>query len=321
MTPVRKYKRQYNYKSRPHEINETKDGVPVATFQLHHVQQLLLLLKHHLFQHNFVPAGEIMQTLVHASDIVPDTCRNFGLAILQQGTSTYTECLQYYKQQLSKKNSKHREEILLEMTFYMIQSGHLQDAQETIRSYLQVDPFKSNSLLQGYAGLYCYTLWKEKCEHAAVVTTSQNVNQPAVDLYAREALSHWRTLVGKPGCWDVFVVRHAEIHVHFDEVDEALDVLRQYQQNNPTSINAYRYLIEHNEVHQKDPTLAEQLLRELTNIDPSCPEVLQLAEILLQKDLPNYSEIQEILSRFLEYPHNSDEAKALKLLTTVLKNT
>jgi len=48
----------------------------VATFQLHHVQQLLLLLKHHLFQHNFVPAGEIMQTLVHASDIVPDTCRN-----------------------------------------------------------------------------------------------------------------------------------------------------------------------------------------------------------------------------------------------------
>ena len=93
-------------------------------------------------------------------------------------------------------------------------------------------------------------------------------------------------------------------------------------------------------MHQKDPTLAEQLLRELTNIDPSCPEVLQLAEILLQKgnsplmpflgvflllyifsDLPNYSEIQEILSRFLEYPHNSDEAKALKLLTTVLKNT
>ena len=48
----------------------------VATFQLHHVQQLLFLLKHHLFHHNFVSAGEIMQTLVHASDVVPDTCRN-----------------------------------------------------------------------------------------------------------------------------------------------------------------------------------------------------------------------------------------------------
>ena len=92
-------------------------------------------------------------------------------------------------------------------------------------------------------------------------------------------------------------------------------------------------------MHQKDQTLAEQWLRELMSIDPSCPEVLQLAEILLQKgppflkylpaifkivftfffsDLPNYSEIQEILSGFLEYPHNSDEPKALELLTAAL---
>jgi len=28
MTPVRKYKRQYNFKSRPHATNEAKDGVP-----------------------------------------------------------------------------------------------------------------------------------------------------------------------------------------------------------------------------------------------------------------------------------------------------
>ena len=30
-----------------------------------------------------------------------------GLAVLQQGSNTYAECLQYYKQLLSKKNSKH----------------------------------------------------------------------------------------------------------------------------------------------------------------------------------------------------------------------
>ena len=48
----------------------------VSTFRLHHIQQLLILLKHHLLQHNFTPAGQIMQTLVHASDILPDTCRN-----------------------------------------------------------------------------------------------------------------------------------------------------------------------------------------------------------------------------------------------------
>ena len=37
-------------------------------------------------------------------------------------------------------------------------------------------------------------------------------------------------------------------------------------------------------------------------------------------DFPNYSEIHEILSRFMAYPHNSGEIKALELLTTVLKN-
>ena len=36
-------------------------------------------------------------------------------------------------------------------------------------------------------------------------------------------------------------------------------------------------------------------------------------------DFPNYSEIHEILTRFMAYPHNSGEVKALELLTTVLK--
>ena len=30
-----------------------------------------------------------------------------GLGVLQQGSNTYAECLQYYKQLLSKKNAKH----------------------------------------------------------------------------------------------------------------------------------------------------------------------------------------------------------------------
>jgi len=104
-------------------------------------------------------------------------------------------------------------------------------------------------------------------------------------------------------------------------------------------VYACRLLIDHNKAHQKDQALAEQLLRELMNIDPSCPEVIQLAEILIQKgmhillttfsmnvvcmhflDKPNYSEIQDILSRFLEYPHNSNEPKALELFSTVLKS-
>ena len=39
----------------------------------------------------------------------------------------------------------------------------------------------------------------------------QGGSQTSADLYAREALSHWRVLIGQPGCWDPFVLRHAEV--------------------------------------------------------------------------------------------------------------
>ena len=45
----------------------------------------------------------------------------------------------------------------------------------------------------------------------------------------------------------------------------------------------YRYLIEHYHIHKKDDVSAEQLLRGLVQLDPSCPEVLQLIELLLAK--------------------------------------
>ena len=48
-------------------------------------------------------------------------------------------------------------------------------------------------------------------------------------------------------------------------------------------MECYRYLIEHNQLHQKDDGLAERLLRGLLHLDPSCSEVLQLAELLLAK--------------------------------------
>ena len=48
-------------------------------------------------------------------------------------------------------------------------------------------------------------------------------------------------------------------------------------------IDCHRYLIEHNHLHKKDDVLAQQLLRGLVRLDPSCPEVLQLTELLLAK--------------------------------------
>ena len=47
----------------------------------------------------------------------------------------------------------------------------------------------------------------------------------------------------------------------------------------------HRYLIEHSQSYQKDDGLAERLLRELVQLDPSCLEVLQLAELLLAKGI------------------------------------
>ena len=45
----------------------------------------------------------------------------------------------------------------------------------------------------------------------------------------------------------------------------------------------HRYLIDHNHLHAKDDDLAEKSLRGLLQLDPSCPEALQLVELLLAK--------------------------------------
>ena len=47
---------------------------------------------------------------------------------------------------------------------------------------------------------------------------------------------------------------------------------------------------------------------------------MYLVICIYHSDSPSYSEIHEILSRFMDYPHNSDEIRALELLTTVLKH-
>ena len=52
-------------------------------------------------------------------------------------------------------------------------------------------------------------------------------------------------------------------------------------------IDCHRYLIEHNNLHKKDDILAERLLQGLVQLDPSCPEVLQLSELLLAKGVSN----------------------------------
>ena len=44
-----------------------------------------------------------------------------------------------------------------------------------------------------------------------IYTVFQSGSQGSADSYAREALSHWRFLIGQPGCWDPFVLRHAEV--------------------------------------------------------------------------------------------------------------
>ena len=51
----------------------------------------------------------------------------------------------------------------------------------------------------------------------------------------------------------------------------------------------YRYLIEHNNLYKKDDGLAESLLRRLVQLDPSCPEGVQLAEVLLAKGMHTVS--------------------------------
>ena len=154
MTPVRKYKRKGNVKSpsntESHIANESLDGLPGAWYPVLHLKLLvLLILQYQHFEFITYSSYCYCWSIIFSSTIsfqLVRSCRHWcmpqilyqtlaemyvvfyfvwsykvltllqaGLAVLHQGSNTYAECLQYYKQMLSKKNSKHVRSFLFSL--------------------------------------------------------------------------------------------------------------------------------------------------------------------------------------------------------------
>jgi hypothetical protein len=299
---------------------------------IRHTHHQLTLLKDSLLLHRYADAAEIMKGLVHALNICPDIVRRAGIAVLRQSTDTYSECVQYFRNLLAKKSIRQREVLLFELTLFMVSNGNIEDAVDLLSSYLQSDPFKSNKLLQSYAGLFNYVLWKrgppqerkikseefslEQMEEDRLFQDEEdmelNVGTQSTpsggDRHSTAALQHWRSVVDvEEGehTWHPFIREHTELLVHLGHNEEAHRLIMTMASQNSEDIisqrTALQYLKQHRPFDEKNRM---KVLRTISGFDPSCKEVLELADMLKKGSEADVEEGETLLKTYFEYPQN-----------------
>lgn len=335
--------------SKYRRINRSFTSTKGHTFQNDHTVSLLYVLKDHLLRHAFAPSAAVMKSLAYVMDMIPSIYRRVGIEVLSHRPEDYGRCLQFMKHifNVHQSTSRVREEILLEMCFFIASHGNLAESYDVMTSHVNTDPFKSNPLIVGYCGLMAYLLWKEEMnkkeneeemfaggtsaglDHLSsqceVTETQAESSRGAVMKLASDALIYFEQLSSMMHqhdcCVAMFVLKHAELLEKLGRPTEALTVLLHYQQTHSKEINANRYVCDHLRIYcTANVELRIHHLTVLVQLDESCPEVIELLELVLYRDgsvthiNDHFQKMFEILIKFLDYPCNGANPQGWGLL-------
>jgi len=145
---------------------------------------------------------------------------------------------------------KNQDEILIDFAMYLVQyNRNITEANELINSKSSKKSFGKNKLLQGYTGIFEYTLWKlnQSKQNHSIHTADDEFEETKVEsklknnmYHANKALQLFDGLVECEGVWDIFVLRQIEILMFMEKFDDAQKVLEKYRDRNPENPNTHR---------------------------------------------------------------------------------
>ncbi|KAF9180695.1 hypothetical protein BGZ51_006044 [Haplosporangium sp. Z 767] len=133
-------------------------------FKLVHSRRLHLeltgqLLRRTLARRDYKRAYKLYCILISSREVSEDLVWKIGAELLRQKKEYEPLCMRFL-QQVFAKATYCRESILLETTLYQLRCGKVEEAQKTLDPHLDMPPYDRNPLLQGYAGVVQYALWK-----------------------------------------------------------------------------------------------------------------------------------------------------------------
>ncbi|XP_064390190.1 uncharacterized protein LOC135338099 [Halichondria panicea] len=303
------------------------------------ISLLLRVLKEQLLNHHYADALKSLEGLLVRCDNVPDMARRLCLEVVLHDAGLYGDTLVLFKRFFLKR-LKYREETLLDLCIYIAQSGNVQEAYETLQSQISAEPYNSNPLLRGYSGVFQYLLWEKevasekqlrsKKEEAASSECSGSSDEEStppsesllIRAFSRQALAHFDTLwsmsFSQQDNMDYFIEVHHKLLVALGEKKKAFEVLQNCDEKFPRRIPIKRLLCKHlREMSPAKVRRRRHYLKALVELDESCQEVIELVEMLLEKDRVDSTLCHHLLLFHLDYPSNGHHPKAWKLLEDV----
>ncbi|XP_076800034.1 TATA box-binding protein-associated factor RNA polymerase I subunit A-like [Clavelina lepadiformis] len=195
--------------------------------------------------------------------------------------------------------------VLLEYVFSLILKQDFEKAEEELKYYQSIDKgirYKDRrrkniafwaKIIEGYLGLIEYALWKIMVtKEDTNFSTQQDMfdittdnNEKNNETLAELATSHFRKILSEPGTWDIFVLKHAEILLYYNDVEQLKDDLCSYSVTNKDNPNAHKYLYRYLKNYESDRDVSQliTLLKRLHVISPADPEMLDLHRYLFDK--------------------------------------
>ncbi|CAG8617269.1 11652_t:CDS:10 [Funneliformis mosseae] len=184
---------------------------------------------------------------------------------------------------LSAKFILDKQRIIMELVFYQMKYGNATDALATAETYLPMEPYCNNPVLHGYTGLLAYSLWeqlntmiKENEPKPEIYKPPKRKNSskkhippreklkrnrndykeeieiPEIDeqfmdrrkRYYEMSLSNFKRSLDLDMSNDMFLIYSVKLLLHNEEIEEAITVIQNFCDNNPSVLTGHRLLFE-----------------------------------------------------------------------------
>ncbi|XP_034967284.2 TATA box-binding protein-associated factor RNA polymerase I subunit A isoform X1 [Zootoca vivipara] len=208
----------------------------------------------------------------------PEEIWRIGTEILQRHPWSNINETNHFADQMKNLGVKGYLKVSLEHAFHLLCNGFEDEAYQNLvlaeswkYGEQTVIQNKELKLIQGYRGLLDYSKWlKKKTDMLGLDEDSYAVSsvQQEMGILYRQAKVSLKEIIKIPGVWDPFVTCYVHMLEHYEEYEEAREVLREYAYNSkfPPNPNAHVFLyqfLKRRGESRKTQRSALQILHEL----------------------------------------------------------
>ncbi|KAJ7341047.1 hypothetical protein JRQ81_004723 [Phrynocephalus forsythii] len=257
----------------------------------------------------------------------PEEIWRIGTEILQQHPRSNIDEINYFEDQMKNLGVKTYLKVSLEHAFHLLCNGFLDDAYQNLvlaeswrYGELSIAQEKDLKLIQGYRGLLDYYNWlKKKTDILEIGEDSyagSSIQQEMQSLYHQAKVS-LKEIIKVPGVWDPFVICYVDLLEHYEEYEEAKEMLNDYAHDPrfPSNPNAHVYLYQFLKRRGEPRKTQISALKDLHELVPSHELMLEFYIMLKKSKKSKHHKLRlKVIFTALDYAGWKENTKAWSFL-------